>query len=161
MRTSSASKKRSKKSSGKAASRRRGKAPTSKRRAANSGLGRPFEASVLRRAKKIALTYRLVFEPEPELGFLGRSVEMPFVMGDGKTIQTCAEQTIDALVTAIATLLESGEQPPSAASAGKRDRQVNVRMTADEKMRLEEVAQREGFRSVSDFIRAAAMSRAS
>ncbi|MCH7791211.1 MAG: ribbon-helix-helix protein, CopG family [Planctomycetes bacterium] len=34
-------------------------------------------------------------------------------------------------------------------------------MTADEKMRLEETAQREGFRSVSDFIRTAALSRAS
>ncbi len=121
----------------------------------------PFDAGVLRRARKIAGTYRLVFEPDPDCGFLGRSVEMPFVMGDGQTIQSCAEQTIDALVAAIATMLEAGERPPSPATAGKRDRQVNVRMTADEKMRLEEVAQREGFRSVSDFIRAAALNRAS
>lgn len=153
MPTSGSLKKRSKNSSG--------KTPASRRGSTNAGLDRPFETGVLRHAKKIALTYRLVFEPDSELGFLGRSVEMPFVMGDGKTIQTCAEQTVEALVAAIATLLESGKQPPSAASAGKRDRQVNVRMTADEKMRLEETAQREGFRSVSDFIRTAALSRAS
>jgi len=85
---------------------------------------------------------------------------MPFVMGDGKTIQSCAQETIKALIAAVATLLESGERPPSPATAGKRDRQVNVRVTADEKMRLEEVAQREGFRSVSDFMRTAALNRA-
>ena len=33
-------------------------------------------------------------------------------------------------------------------------------MTADEKFRLEQAARREGFRSVSDFIRTAAMNRA-
>lgn len=153
MPTSGSSKKRSKKSSVKRA--------TTKRRVAERDLERPFSASVLSRAEKIANSYRLVFEPDPDYGYLGRSVEMPFVMGDGKTIHAAAEQTIEALIAAIATLLESGEKPPTAATAGKRDRQINVRMTADEKMRLEEVAQREGFRSVSDFIRMAALGRAS
>lgn len=134
---------------------------TTKRRVAAEDLKRSFSASVLSRAEKIANTYRLVFEPDPDCGYLGRSVEMPFVMGDGKTIQSCAKRTIEALVAAIATLLEAGERPPSPATAGKRDRQVNVRVTADEKMRLQEVAQREGFRSVSDFMRTAALNRAS
>lgn len=86
---------------------------------------------------------------------------MPFVMGDGKTIQSCADVTIEALIAAIATLLEAGERPPSPAMARKRDRQVNVRVTADEKMRLEEIAQREGFRSLSDFMRNAALNQTS
>ncbi len=152
MPTSNSSKKRSKKSSVKEV--------TTKRRVTARDLGRPFSPSVLSRAEIIANTYRLVFEPDLDCGYLGRSVEMPFVMGDGKTIQSCAQETIKALIAAVATLLESGERPPSPATAGKRDRQVNVRVTADEKMRLEEVAQREGFRSVSDFMRTAALNRA-
>lgn len=149
MPTSKSSKKRSKKSSS--------KKPASSRRSTAFKLDRPFDIATIRKAEKIANSYRLVFEPDPDLGFLGRSVEMPYVMADGKSIQNCAEQTIEALTSAIATLLEAGERPPSAAAAGKRDRQVNVRVTADEKMRLEELAQREGFRSTSDFMRAAAL----
>ena len=81
-------------------------------------------------------------------------------MSDGPTFAQCAESTIEATTLAVASMLEDGERPPAPASAAKRDRQVNIRMTADEKFRLEQAARREGFRSVSDFIRTAAMNRA-
>jgi len=101
-----------------------------------------------------------VLSAEPELGFFGRTVEMPFVMADGPTLQACAESTLEATTTTIATLLEKGEKPPAPAREGKRDQQVNIRLTAEEKLRLEEAARRDGFRSLSDFLRASGLSRA-
>jgi uncharacterized protein (DUF1778 family) len=46
------------------------------------------------------------------------------------------------------------------ASAGRRQRQLNIRLTEDENLRLEEAARRQGFRGVSDYVRFAALSRA-
>lgn len=80
-------------------------------------------------------------------------------MADGPTIEACARETLRATVAAVATMLERGERPPSPASEGKREAQINIRVTAEEKLALEESARREGFRSVSDFIRNAALSK--
>lgn len=120
----------------------------------------PFAKSILKKAEAIASAYRLMIDPEPDVGFLGRTVEMPYVMGDGETIETCVQQVREATVAAIATMLEAGERPPTPASESKRDRQVNIRLTADEKERLEESARIAGFRSVSDYIRHAALKSA-
>lgn len=86
---------------------------------------------------------------------------MPTVMADGKTIEACIAELKEALTFAVATMLEMGDKPPMPASAGKREQQVNIRLTADERMRIEEAARQAGFRSVSDFIRAAALKAAS
>jgi len=83
------------------------------------------------------------------------------VLGLGDTPQACYTETIELLVSALATMLEMGDKPPLPASAGKREQQVNIRVTADERMRIEEAARQAGFRSVSDFIRAAALKAAS
>ncbi len=120
-------------------------------------LARPFDPALLRRAREIASSYRLTFEADPDVGYLGSSVELPGVFADGKTIEACARETLEALTTTVATLLETGQRPPSPASEGKREQQVNIRLTADERLRIEEAARVEGFRSVSDYIRAAAL----
>jgi len=93
------------------------------------------------------------------VGFLGRTVEMPLVMADGKTIDRCAAETIEATALAISAMLERGERPPSPAGDEKREVQLNVRLTALERLALENAARREGYRSVSDFVRAAALGR--
>lgn len=121
---------------------------------------RAFAAANLRKAKEIASGYRFVFEPEPGVGYLGRTVELPYVMGDGESVEACVAETIEATVAAVATLLEQGERPPSPAGEAKRDRQVNIRLTADEKDRLEHAARHAGFRSISDYIRHAALKSA-
>jgi len=113
----------------------------------------------MRKAVEIAKTYSLVIEPDAELGYLGRTIEMPYAMSDGRTIDRCAAQVLDATASAIAVLLESGERPPSPARELKRDQQLNVRLTAEEKMNLDEAARQAGFRSVSDFVRTAALDR--
>lgn len=90
-------------------------------------------------------------------GYLGCTVEMPSVMGGAKSIEACVRDVLEATAASIATMLERGESPPSPAREGKRDQQVNIRLTADEKLALEGAARREGYRSVSDLIRAAAI----
>ena len=57
----------------------------------------------------------------------------------------------------VAVMLEAGDAPPLPMTDESRDQQVNIRLTAREKLRIEGAAQRSGFRGVSDFIRAAAL----
>ena len=121
---------------------------------------RAFDPRVLRRAHELASAYRLTFERNKDVGFLGSSVEMPGVMADGKTLEECADNATEALVSAVATVIEAGERPPSPASDHRRDVQLNIRLTPDERQRLEEAARREGFRSISDFVRTSALARA-
>jgi predicted RNase H-like HicB family nuclease len=120
-------------------------------------LSRPFEAGVLNRARALAEQYRLVIESDPSVGYVGSTIEMPLVMGDGRNIQACAKAVLEATTAAIATLLETGERPPAPARELRRDQQVNIRLSAEEKVRLEATAQREGYRSMSDYVRAAAL----
>jgi uncharacterized protein (DUF1778 family) len=61
------------------------------------------------------------------------------------------------MITAVATMLEDGDTPPPPASDAMRSEQVNVRLTAEERLALETAAQRHGFRGLSDFIRNAAL----
>lgn len=86
---------------------------------------------------------------------------MPLVFGEGATPAACMDDTLEALAVTIAVMLELGQRPPSPASAGKRESQVNVRMNADEKMQIEELARRAGFRSISDYLRTSALRQAS
>lgn len=123
-------------------------------------LSRPFDAKILKQAEEIARSYRIIIESDEDVGFFGSLAEMPLVMGDGKTVAKCVDSVIEAAIVAVATMLESGDKPPAPAREGKRDQQVNIRLTAEEKLRLEEAARREGFRSLSDFLRASGLNRA-
>jgi hypothetical protein len=74
-------------------------------------------------------------------------------MNDGKTPDNCVQATRQALTTAVATLLESGQIPPSPASEHKRSEQINIRVTPEEKLLLEEAARSRGFRGIGDYVR--------
>lgn len=108
----------------------------------------------------IAKTYSLVIEPESELGYFGRTLEMPFVMSDGRTPMKCVENVREATALVVGTMLEEGETPPRPAREGKRTQQVNIRLSAEEKLALEGIAAREGYRSISDYVRASILRRA-
>ena len=84
-------------------------------------------------------------------------MEMPTVFGDGKTAQAAVVDTREALVTAVAYLLEKGRTPPVADRRGHRSVQVNVRLTPEEKTVLESKAKAKGFRGLSDFMRTTAL----
>lgn len=123
-------------------------------------LTRPFDPQIMAKAKRLADQYRLIIERDQEGdGYLGCSVEMPTVMGGGDDPVACIRDTLEATALSIAVMLEHGETPPSPSREGKRDQQVNLRLTADEKLALDAAANREGFRSLSDYIRSAALNR--
>jgi predicted RNase H-like HicB family nuclease len=119
-------------------------------------IDRPFAADVLRRAAELARQYQVVLESSDGEWF-GRGLELPGAMGDGKTPDKCVAATRDAMVSAVASMLEDGERPPTPAVSGVRSMQVNIRLTAEEKAILESAAHNRGFNGLSDFIRVVAM----
>jgi predicted RNase H-like HicB family nuclease len=122
---------------------------------------RPFAPEILHRAQKLAARYQVVvWRDDDEREYLGRGVELPLAMGDGKSPDECVKNTREAFVAVLATLLEAGHPTPSPASEGKRDQQVNIRLTSDERLVLEAAARRSGFTGVSDFVRTAALAGA-
>lgn len=131
---------------------------TSRRKKRSSiAAGKSFDAKLLKRANQIAARYKVVIEPDPHVGFIGWSIEMPGVLADGKTPAKCIEAVYDALETAVATLIEAGQRPPIPSAKSRRKAQVNIRVTPEEKLVLQEGAAQRGFQGISDFVRAAAL----
>lgn len=126
---------------------------SSKSGAKSKALSKPFKESIVRKAKKIVADYRIILERNERLGFIGSSVEIPTVFADAKTPERCYKATQDALMVAVATMIECGQRPPQPASMGLRTEQVNVRLTAEEKLLFANAAMNLGFKGVSDFIR--------
>ena len=120
-------------------------------------LDRAFSPTILSRANEIAISYRIVLTPDEEVGYIGNCVEMPLVMGDGRTPDACVSATRSAIVAVVAYMLESGSVPPSPAGENRRDQQVNIRLTVEEKASLEEAARQQGFRGVSDYVRSVSL----
>ncbi len=120
----------------------------------SKGMDRPFDKAVWDRARRLTREYRIILEREFD-GFLARSIELPMVMVHGATANQCEKKMRDALCVAAATMFEEGRTPPL--GVNRRAAQVNVRLTAEEKLVLEEAARQEGFKGLSDFIRHVAL----
>ena len=120
---------------------------------------RPFDPKVLARARQIAAGYQMVMWTE-DGHYFGRGVELTGTFGDGPTADACVKDTREALTTTVAYMLERGETPPPAASEEKRTEQINLRVTAEEKLRLETLARQGGFKGVADYLRAKGLARA-
>ncbi len=118
---------------------------------------RPFKPEILKRAREIAEPYQVIVQFE-DGEWYGRGLELPDAHEDGATPEECIRKTRDMFVSVVAFMLEEGQVPPAPASEGIRDQQVNIRLTTEEKLRLEETSKRAGFRGISDFIRARALS---
>ncbi len=112
---------------------------------------------ILERARALSARYRIVLEPEEELGYVGHPLEMPGVMDDGQTPDECVAKVREAIATTVGMMLEQGQAPPPPANGEKRTAQINVRVTEEEKAQFEAAARRDGFRGVSDFLRAAGL----
>ena len=67
--------------------------------------------------------------------------------------------TRKSLLLSVATTIEKGGTPtvPALAKEGRRDRQVNVRIGEDERLRLERLARIRGFKGSADYLRALAL----
>jgi predicted RNase H-like HicB family nuclease len=122
-------------------------------------LSRAIDAKVMARSKKVAAGYTVIIEPHGRLGFVANCVEMPNVFTHGETETKCIKTAREALAIAVAVMLEHGDNPPVPATENARDQQVNIRLTAKEKLLLESAAKREGYRGLSDFMRSVAMSQ--
>ena len=81
-------------------------------------------------------------------------------MNDGKTPEQCIHNVRDILATHIAAMIERGETPPAPSTEQVRSEQVNIRLTPDEKLAMETAAQRQGFRGLSDYVRAVGVAKA-
>jgi predicted RNase H-like HicB family nuclease len=120
---------------------------------------RPFDAKLLARARRIAATYQVVMWSE-DGEYFGRGVELPMTFGDGRTPEECMKKTGEALTVTVAYMLEQGETPPAPASEAGRTEEISLRVTAEEKLRLETLAAQRGFKGVADYLRARGLSRA-
>ena len=119
-------------------------------------LRKPFSSDVLGEAKQLAYAYQILIWFE-DGEYYGRGLELPFTAADGKTPQACFEKVREAMVGTVAHMLERGETPPLPAADAGRTEQVNIRLSALEKLRMEESARAQGFRGIADFLRARAL----
>lgn len=146
---------------GRSKNRSKKKATAKSRKPSSKAIDRPFDPRILAEAERIASTYSYVIEPNPEDGdFVGHTLELPLVLGDGPTGLKCIASVREAAITSIAVMLENKQSPPEGATS-PRSEQVNIRLTSMERLRIEHAARRAGFRSVSDYIRSAALGKAS
>jgi len=118
----------------------------------------PFAPDILKRARKIAAHYQIVISFE-DGEYYGRGVELPGTGDDGKTPAECVKNTREALVATVAYLLETGQTPPPAAAEGKRDQQINIRLSSEERLLLETKASQSGASGISEYIRAVALAK--
>ena len=89
-------------------------------------LRRPFSARILRKATAVADRYQLVFWREDGQWF-GRGLEMPFCMGDGKTLAACERVTRRSIVLGVAALMEEGQSVPNPLLDQERPRRRRAR----------------------------------
>ena len=122
----------------------------------SQALDRPFDPRHLKQAREMAPRYQVVLRTE-DGEYFGHCLELPLVMGDGKTPDACVKSVREALTVTLAYMLEQGQRLPAAASDQTRATQVNIRLTASEKATLEQAAHRKGFRGLSDYVRHAAL----
>jgi len=131
-----------------------GKSKNSKRQELDPA--RPFDPEILSRARAIADRYQIVLEREDDWWY-GHGLEQPGAGGDGATPEAAVADTREALVAVTAYMIEKGQRPPAPAKEGRRTEQVNIRLTAEERLHLEGRSQAQGFRGLSDYVRATAL----
>mgnify|MGYP006422026047 CR=1 FL=1 len=123
---------------------------------------RPFSDDLWRRAGQIADRYQFLVKHDPdEPYFYAFGVEARGAMSGGESITECEANIREAMTLWVATMLEQGKNPPPPAADEKRTAQLNVRLTEGEKSRIEEAARHAGYRGIADFVRAAALDKAS
>lgn len=110
-----------------------------------------FNKAILAKAEKFVNDYRIIIEKNDNLGYIGSSVELPNVYADGKNPNECYNAVKEALTATVATLIECKRKPPELAK--RRTEQVNMRLTAYEKLLLNSKAEGLGYKGIADFIR--------
>ena len=125
---------------------------TAKSRKPSAAIDRPFAAGVLQKARHAAAQYGVIVWQEEER-YLGTAIELPNCLGIGDTPDHCVNETREIMVSALATDIERGIEPPSPAPARRRTEQINIRVSPLERKRLEIAAETGGFHGISDYVR--------
>ena len=76
----------------------------------NKDMFKPFDKELFKKASILAKDYHISTEKHERLYFVGRCVEMPTVLFDGKTDEQCRESGVESITVAIATMLEMGDE---------------------------------------------------
>lgn len=126
------------------------------RKAADLPAGIAPSAEAVRQAEQLVGGYAILIERHEDGLFYGRGIEYPYLLGHGKSPASAHKMASDGLVAAVAADIALGNAPPLPFS-DKRTQQINVRVSPMEKLRIEEVARRKGFRGIGDFLRSAAL----
>jgi hypothetical protein len=106
-------------------------------------------------AQKVASQYQLKLIPTENGRFVGSSVELPFVLSEGCENEIIAT-TRGAIVSALVILLRKGRELPPPANS-RRNVQVNVRLSSEERELLDTAARTRGYRGISDYLRSIAI----
>ncbi len=114
---------------------------------------RASDPAVIDRARRMAAKYRLVLEPDASGGFKAHAIEMPRASGAGRTADKCVDNTRAAIVSAVVKMLVKGDAPPLPAGETRRVEQINIRVSPEDRILLEEAARQQGCRSVADYVR--------
>lgn len=120
---------------------------------------KPFDAKHLKAAKAAVEDYEIVLHHE-EGEWVARGVELYTCIGSGATPDAAVKDCREVMVAHLAFMAEDGDPFPATMREVKRTEQVNLRMTMREKTILERMSVASGFRSMSDFIRSAALDKA-
>ena len=116
-------------------------------------LDRPFDPAILKRARELADKYRIVLETDPHVGYLASALELPNVLADGANPNAAVAAARDALTSAVAYLIESGQTPPLPADEQVRNKQINIRLTETEQRLLKEAAKAHNCSDMSEYVR--------
>ncbi len=119
-------------------------------------LRRPFAPKVWKQATDLAKRYQVIMHFE-DGAYYGTGLEIPGANGDGPDPAACLKDVREAMAAVVGIMIEDGQQPPVPASSAGRAVQVNIRMSPREKLMVEELSRQQGFRGISDYIRAKAI----
>lgn len=108
-------------------------------------------------AADLARQYSLVLE-RSGAEFVGTIKELRGVIVRGKTANECEEKALEAAELAIDALLHCGHKPP--VPERLRRAQLNFRLSSEELELVKLASQARGFKTVSDFGRAAILAAA-
>jgi len=115
-----------------------------------------FARDIWTRAAAMSGLYSVVLS-HADGEWMAKCVELPTVFVFGKTPEAAMKKIQEPLTVVIATLLEAERPVPAPMTEGKRDAQVNVKLTAEERFLVENAAKNRGFKGLSDFFRFAAL----
>jgi|GEM_PF-5920973 predicted RNase H-like HicB family nuclease len=97
---------------------------------------------VVEEAERIVRGYSTFMKPHSSSGYMGYALELPAVVARGETQEECLSALRESLIHSVAMMLAQDRKPPVPARDRKVE-QINVRLSAEEKLALMELARKD------------------